>query len=74
MNTSEQGSQMNTSERSNLGIKTWRERLFEEQPQWLAYPADGGAVWEVGNSYKDDEIDDLREALENALRKLGELK
>lgn len=55
-------------------IKTWRERLFEEQPQWREWPAEGGAVWEAGNSYKDDEIDDLREALECAEALLNTLR
>ena len=42
-------------------IKSWKERLFEHQPDARKYPT--GVVHELGAAYKDAEIADLRAAL-----------
>jgi hypothetical protein len=45
-------------------IKTWKERLFEQQPELRAqYHEDSGALDEIGCWIKDEEIADLRVAL-----------
>jgi hypothetical protein len=45
-------------------IKTWRERLFDDQPELRnKYPEDCGALDEIGCWHKDDEIAELREYL-----------
>jgi hypothetical protein len=42
-------------------IKTWKDRLFEDQPDLREkWPHDSGALDEIGCWIKDDEIDDLR--------------
>jgi hypothetical protein len=47
-----------------VNIKTWKERLFEQQPELRAqYHADCGALDEIGCWIKDEEIADLRAAL-----------
>jgi hypothetical protein len=56
-------------------IPTWKERLFEDQPALKGqYPNnESGALHEIGLHYKDDEIEDLRVALDIAQATIDDL-